>query len=173
MTTEQLTTAPGAAEIVSGDVSGGPNTSHTIVVDALAMLLAALPTGAAQAEYEEAALKGNMLGKQTEGARRRTFRYLKELYLLRPNSLLFRACAGLCRLRDLGRRSFSRRHLAHRVVDAGVEQRRRLVLVARHQMPIPVECRCDVRVSEIRDSNPRPSGYEKPRCSRAGSISLL
>ena len=37
----------------------------------------------------------NVLGKDTEGGRRRTFRYLKELYLLTPRSLLFRA------LRDL------------------------------------------------------------------------
>ena len=38
---------------------------------------------------------GNVLGKATEASRWRTFRYLRELYLLRPDSLLFRA------LRDL------------------------------------------------------------------------
>jgi len=82
-------------EIVPGDVSGGPNTSHTIVVGALAALLDAVPSGARHVEYERAALEGNVLGKQTEAARRRTFRYLKELYLLRLDSVLFRA------LRDL------------------------------------------------------------------------
>jgi hypothetical protein len=92
---EQLAVAPRAGEIVSGDVSGGPNTSHTVVVGALAALLDAVPPGATQADYEHAALEGNVLAKQTEGARRRTFRYLKELYLLRPDAVLFRA------LRDL------------------------------------------------------------------------
>jgi hypothetical protein len=95
MTTDQLTVAHSAVEIVPGDISGGPNTSHTIVIGALAALLEAVPAGATQAAYEHAALEGNVLAKQTEGARRRTFRYLKELYLLRPDALLFRA------LRDL------------------------------------------------------------------------
>ena len=82
-------------EIVSGEASGGTNTSHTIVIAALATLLAAVPPDAPYVEYQRAALDANALGKQTEGARRRTLRYLKELYLLRPDSLLFRA------LRDL------------------------------------------------------------------------
>lgn len=82
-------------EIVPGDVSGGPNTSHTIIVSALNALLDAVPADAPHAEYEQAALEANVLGKETEGARRRTFRYLKELYLLRPDSVLFRT------LRDL------------------------------------------------------------------------
>ena len=85
----------GVAEVVSGDVSGGPNTSHTIMVRSLAGLLEAVPATGRDPDYERAAVTGNVLAKQTEGARRRTFRYLKELYLLRPEALLFRA------LRDL------------------------------------------------------------------------
>ena len=84
-----------AAEIVPGDVSGGTNTSHTIVVSSLGALLDAVPANAPHAAYEHAAIEANVLGKDTDGARRRTFRYLRELYLLRPDSLLFRA------LRDL------------------------------------------------------------------------
>jgi len=84
-----------ATEIVPGDVSGGTNTSHTIVVSALTALLDAVPARAPAAAYEAAAIEANVLGKTTEGSRRRTFRYLRELYLLRPDSLLFRA------LRDL------------------------------------------------------------------------
>jgi hypothetical protein len=95
MTAGHFAIGPSAAEIVSGDVSGGTNTSHTIVISALAALLDAVPPSAPQDDYEHAALQGNVLGKETEGARRRTFRYLKELYLLRPDALLFRA------LRDL------------------------------------------------------------------------
>ena len=82
-------------EIVSGDISGGTNTSHTIVVNSLSVLLDAVPVLAAAGDYERAAVDENVLSKQTEGARRRTFRYLRELYLLRPDSLLFRS------LRDL------------------------------------------------------------------------
>ena len=65
-----------ASEIVSGDVSGGTNTSHTIVIGALAALLDAVPPTARQDDYEHAALEGNVLSKETDGARRRTFRYV-------------------------------------------------------------------------------------------------
>jgi hypothetical protein len=82
-------------EIVSGGASGGTNTSHTIVAADLATLLDAVPAGAPASAYERAVLGANLLGKDTDGARRRTYRYLRELYLLRPDSLLFRA------LRDL------------------------------------------------------------------------
>ena len=78
-------------EIAPGDRSGGTNTSHTIVVDALRSLLRAVPTGGSAFDYEHAAIDENALGKETQGARKRTFRYLRELYLLRPDSLLFRA----------------------------------------------------------------------------------
>ena len=84
-----------SAEIVSPCFSGGANTSHTIVVPALQQLLNAVPRHADRSAYERAALVDNVLGKDTVGARKRTFRYLKELYLLRPDSILFRA------LRDL------------------------------------------------------------------------
>ena len=85
----------GALEVVAGDVSGGTTTSHTIVVGALALLLDAVPADAPTEAYAEAALERNVLGKDTDAARRRTFRHLRELYLLRSDSLLFRG------LRDL------------------------------------------------------------------------
>jgi hypothetical protein len=84
-----------SAGIVSTSRSGGANTSHTIVVPALQQLLNAVPRHAEQGAYERAALVDNVLGKDTAGARKRTFRYLRELYLLRADSILFRA------LRDL------------------------------------------------------------------------
>lgn len=86
---------PGSEEIADGTVSGGTNTSHTVVVHALRALLAEIPSNGDASAYERAVLEDNVLGKSTEGARRRTYRYLKELYLLRPDSTLFRA------LRDL------------------------------------------------------------------------
>ena len=85
----------GDGPIVPSDVSGGTNTSHTIVVSALATLLDAVPPEADPSEYERAVLVDNVLGKSTDGSRRRTFRYLRELYLLDPRVLLFRG------LRDL------------------------------------------------------------------------
>ena len=94
MTTGQLAVGPRTAEIVPGDISGGTNTSHTIIVAALVALFDAVPPVPAAA-YEKAAIEANVLGKDTDAARRRTYRYLRELYLLRPDALLFRA------LRDL------------------------------------------------------------------------
>jgi hypothetical protein len=94
--TERVTAARGVAEIAPGDISGGPNTSHTIMVGALRALLDAVPRDAGFNDYKQAALESNVLGKQTDGARRRTFRYLRELYLLRPDALLFRALRQLC-----------------------------------------------------------------------------
>ena len=82
-------------EIVPGDRSGGTNTSHTIVVAALVQLLGSVDRNADSTAYEWAVLEQNVLGKDTIGSRRRTLRYLRELYLLRPDSILFRA------LRDL------------------------------------------------------------------------
>lgn len=82
-------------EIVPGDHSGGATTSHTILVPALSLLFAEVGTGVPAAAYERAVLEDNILGKETVGSRRRTLRYLRELYVLRDDSLLFRA------LRDL------------------------------------------------------------------------
>lgn len=82
-------------EITPGDQSGGATTSHTIVVPALQRLLDAVDTYAAVEDYERAVLDDNVLAKDTAGARKRTLRYLRELYLLRPDAVLFRA------LRDL------------------------------------------------------------------------
>ena len=84
-----------ANEIVPATRSGGANTSHTIVATALVQLLGRVDREADSAAYERAVLEENVLGKSTVGSRRRTLRYLRELYLLRPDSILFRA------LRDL------------------------------------------------------------------------
>jgi len=78
-------------EVVPGDRSGGTNTSHTIVVSALAQLLGSVDRHADAAAYERAVVDQNVLGKDTTGSRKRTLRYLRELYLLRPDSILFRA----------------------------------------------------------------------------------
>ena len=82
-------------EIVPGDRSGGATTSHTILMPALATLLVVVDRSANANAYKRAVLEQNVLGKKSNGARKRTLRYLRELYVLRPDSILFRA------LRDL------------------------------------------------------------------------
>lgn len=77
------------------DRPGGTNTSHTIAVDLLTSLLGATPASATRVDYERVAVEENVLGRATHAGRARTFRYLRELYLLDPTRLLFRA------LRDL------------------------------------------------------------------------
>jgi hypothetical protein len=84
-----------AGEIVRGDESGGATTSHTIVVPALQLLLSEVGTRSSPEAYEHAVLEDNILGKDTIGARQRTLRYLRELYVLRDDSLLFRALTDL------------------------------------------------------------------------------
>ena len=84
-----------ACEIATGERSGGATTSHTVLVPALRTLLNAVDRNADSSAYKSAVLEQNILGKQTTGSRKRTLRYLRELYLLRPDSILFRA------LRDL------------------------------------------------------------------------
>lgn len=82
-------------DIVAGDRSGGTNTSHTIILPALQSLIASVDADADLARYEKAVVVENVLGKDTVASRKRTFRYLRELYILRPEAILFRA------LRDL------------------------------------------------------------------------
>jgi hypothetical protein len=82
-------------DVIDGTNPGGANTSHTIAVDLLKRLLDAVPTRASRGEYLDAAIEDNVLGRATAEGRRRTVRYLRELYLLDPHRILFRA------LRDL------------------------------------------------------------------------
>jgi len=82
-------------EIAPRTRAGGAVSSHTILVPALSRLLGSVDRGAGLGEYERAVVEDNVLGKSTAASRRRTLRYLKELYVLRPESILFRA------LRDL------------------------------------------------------------------------
>jgi len=82
-------------DIVDGRRPGGANTSHTIAIELLKRLLAAVPLEAPREAYLRAAIEANVLGRATVEGRRRAVRYLRELYLLDPSRILFRA------LRDL------------------------------------------------------------------------
>lgn len=85
----------GAEEIVPADVRQSGITSHAIGIPELAHLLDVVPVGAEISEYERVAVEDNALGLATESGREWRFATLRRLYLLRPDSVLFRS------LRDL------------------------------------------------------------------------
>lgn len=88
--------APEPADIVTPDgESGGAHTSRTLMLAELTALLAATPASTSRPEYAATILEQNILAKKSASTRQRTLRYLKELYILDPGSILFRA------LRDL------------------------------------------------------------------------
>ncbi len=82
-------------EIVDGSVSGGTNTSHTIIFPDLRTLLNRVARSGHLEDYANAVLEDNILGKDTFESRRRTLRYLRELYILQSDSLMFRALGDL------------------------------------------------------------------------------
>ena len=75
--------------------NGGAHTSRTILLSELTAVLAVVSPDAPQDTYRTAVIEDNVLGKKTLNSRQRSFRYLRELYALDPDTLLFRA------LRDL------------------------------------------------------------------------
>jgi hypothetical protein len=75
--------------------SGGAHTSRTIMLRELQALLAKCSPVAEAADYAQAVLDSNVLGKRSESTRIRSLRYLRELYVLDRRSVLFRG------LRDL------------------------------------------------------------------------
>lgn len=77
--------------IAPGDVSGGTTTSNTLIVPSLVQLLNNTPYASTYDDYERAVIDDNILGKDTSEVRKRTFRSLRELYVLRNDQILFRA----------------------------------------------------------------------------------
>ena len=78
-------------EIADGERSGGTTTSHTILVSSLTHLLKSVDRNADAGAYERAVIDDNVLGTKTTESRSRIYRALRELYLLRPDSILFRS----------------------------------------------------------------------------------
>ena len=81
--------------MVSAQASGGAHTSRTMQLPGLDVLLEVVPAEAESSQYKDAVIEHNVLGKKTLNSRQRSYRYLRELYALDPDILLFRA------LRDL------------------------------------------------------------------------
>ncbi len=84
-----------ASGLAPGTESGGPHTSRTIMLKELTALLASSLLSASRADYAQAILGDNVLGKRSDSTRRRSLKYLRQLYVLDPASVLFR---GLCDL---------------------------------------------------------------------------
>lgn len=85
----------GADEIASADVRQSAITSHSIGVPELTHLLDVVPADAELEDYQRAVVDENVLALATGTGREWRFKTLRRLYLLRPDSLLFRS------LRDL------------------------------------------------------------------------
>ncbi|MFF8513967.1 hypothetical protein ACF05B_01600 [Cellulosimicrobium funkei] len=69
--------------------------SHTIGVPHLVELLREVPVGASAERYRDAVVEENVLGRPTHAGRLRTYRHLRELYLLDPDNVRFAALRRL------------------------------------------------------------------------------
>lgn len=65
--------------------------SHTIGIPHLVELLREVPSDAPAAQYHQAVVEGNVLGRPTLAGRQRSFRHLRELYFLDPERVEFTA----------------------------------------------------------------------------------
>ncbi len=68
---------------------GGAHISRTMMLAELAAVLAAVPVGAGAADYREAILQRNVLGKDTDSTRQKSLRHLRELYALSEDTPIF------------------------------------------------------------------------------------
>jgi hypothetical protein len=69
--------------------SGGAHMSRTMMLAELAAVLAAVPVGSGAADYREAILQRNVLGKDTDSTRQKSLRHLRELYALNEATPIF------------------------------------------------------------------------------------
>ena len=69
--------------------SGGAHISRTMMLTELGALLAKVPQGSGAADYREAILQQNVLGKTTDSTRQKSLRHLRELYALDEDTPIF------------------------------------------------------------------------------------
>jgi hypothetical protein len=74
---------------------GGAHISRTMMLAELEAVLAAVPTHGTAADYRDAVLNQNALGKTTASTRDKSLRHLRELYALDPAVPLFSALRRL------------------------------------------------------------------------------
>lgn len=75
--------------------ANGPHAARTMMLDDLTALFAHVPASAARADYAQAVLVDNVLGKPTKKARELALRHLATLYCLDTHLPLFRALRRL------------------------------------------------------------------------------
>src|SRR5258708_30689465 len=69
--------------------SGGAHISRTMMLTELGAVLANVPQGSGAADYRDAILARNVLGKTTDSTRRESLRRLRELYALDEATPIF------------------------------------------------------------------------------------
>jgi hypothetical protein len=69
--------------------AGGAHISRTMMLAELEAVLAAVPIGSTAADYRDAILRRNVLGKVTDSTRQKSLRHLRELYALDEATLIF------------------------------------------------------------------------------------
>jgi hypothetical protein len=69
--------------------SGGAHISRTMMVQELGAVLSSVPLGSSAADYHEAILQRNVLGKKTDSTRQKSLRHLRELYALDQATPIF------------------------------------------------------------------------------------
>src|SRR5437899_781484 len=69
--------------------SGASHVSRTIMLQELGTMLTSVPLGSSAANYREAILQRNVLGKTTDSTRQKSLRHLRELYALDETTPIF------------------------------------------------------------------------------------
>jgi hypothetical protein len=69
--------------------SGGAHISRTMMLTELGAVLVNVPMGSGVADYREAILERNVLGKTTDSTRQKSLRHLRELYALDEATPIF------------------------------------------------------------------------------------
>ena len=69
--------------------SGGAHISRTMMLSELGAVLASVPQGSVAADYRDAILRQNVLGKTTGSTRQKSLRHLRELYALDEATPIF------------------------------------------------------------------------------------
>src|SRR5215207_1198030 len=75
--------------------SGGAHISRTLMVAELRAVLSNVPRGSSAADYREAIVQRNVLGKTTDSTQKESLRRLRELYALDEGRPIFEALRNL------------------------------------------------------------------------------
>lgn len=107
MTDASMSFAESAVKAGFKDGTNGPHSSRTLMLEEISQCLNQVPVTATRADYGDAIIARNILGKQTESTRKESFRRLRELYSLDPATTLFSVYRELDRFDGLSRPQLS------------------------------------------------------------------